>query len=145
MFLLCDAARDKNAEMADRLVHGVDDGLSIGPNLVNVVIEIENPVQRLLRWRDVVAFRTEHHDRRTDVAKVDDGPVRGFDASCRQLVANEQFVDDELYFLGVEVDMATPPTLEIEIAGRFGVDVCVDVVLLGPERICRVLVLEISN
>ena len=45
MLLLGDAAGDEDAEMADRLVHGVDDGLSVGPDLVDVGVEIQDPVQ----------------------------------------------------------------------------------------------------
>jgi hypothetical protein len=34
--------------MTDLVVDGVDDGLSAGADVVDVLIEIENPVQRLL-------------------------------------------------------------------------------------------------
>ena len=44
MLLLGDAAGDEDAEMADRFVDGVDDGLPIGPDLVDVGVEVENPV-----------------------------------------------------------------------------------------------------
>src|SRR6516165_9768597 len=145
MFLSGNAARDENAEMADVLMHSVDYGLSIGPDLVDVIIEIKNPVERLLYRRDVVALRAEHHDRRADITKVDGGPIGGFDAPCRKVVANEQLVNDELDFLGIQVDMATPPALELEIARWFGVDFGIDIILLGPERVGGVLVLEISN
>ena len=56
MLLLGDAAGDEDAEMPDRLVNGVDDGLPVGPDLVDIAVEIENPVERLLRRRDVVAL-----------------------------------------------------------------------------------------
>ena len=145
MLLLGHSARDENSEMTDGLVHGVDDGLAERPDLVDIVIEVENPVERLLRRRDVVALRAEHHDRRTDVAKVDGGAVRRLDAPRGQLVADEQLVDDELDFLGIEVDMPAPPALELKVSGRFGVDLGVDVVLLGPQRVGRILVLEILH
>ncbi len=56
MLLLGDTAGDKDSEMTDGLVNGVDDGLSISPDLVDIGVEIENPVERLLWRRDVVAL-----------------------------------------------------------------------------------------
>ena len=52
MLFLGDAAGDENAEMADALVNRIDDGLTVGPDLIDVGIAIEDPVQRLLRRRD---------------------------------------------------------------------------------------------
>ena len=40
-----DAARDEDAEVTDGFVHGVDDGLPIRADLVDVVVEIENPAR----------------------------------------------------------------------------------------------------
>ena len=62
-----------------------------------------------------------------------------------QLVADEQIVDDPLHLLGVEQDMAAPPSLELEIARTLAVDLGVEVVLLGPERVGRVHVLEVLD
>ena len=62
-----------------------------------------------------------------------------------ELVADEQLVDDELDFLGVQVDVAAPPPLEPEIARRLGVDLGIEVVLLGPQRVGGILVLEILH
>ena len=56
--------------MADRLVDGVDDGLAVRPDVVDALVEIEDPAQRLLRRRDVVGLRAEDDDRRADVAQV---------------------------------------------------------------------------
>ena len=50
----------------------------------------------------------------------------------RELVANEQFVDNELDFFGIQVDMSAPPALEPQIALRFCVDFRIQIVLLGP-------------
>src|SRR6185312_10177742 len=104
-----------------RFVHRVDDGLAIMPDFVDVLIQVEDPPQGLLRWRDIVAVGTEYDDRRADFSDIDYLAIRGFDAACGQIVADEQFVNDELYFLGVEIDVAAPPALEFEIAVRFGV------------------------
>ena len=56
VLLLGDAAGDEDSEMPDRLVNGVNDGLPIRPDLVDIAVEIENPVECLLRRRDVVAL-----------------------------------------------------------------------------------------
>ena len=41
--------------------------------------------------------------------------------------------------------MPAPPLLEFEVAGSFGVDLCIEIILLGPIRVCRVEVLEITD
>ena len=56
VLLLGDAAGDEDSEMPDRFVNGVDDGLPVRPDLVDIAVEIENPAERLLRRRDVVAL-----------------------------------------------------------------------------------------
>ena len=109
---LRDAAGNENAEMADALVDRVDDRLAVGADLVDVLVEIENPAERLLRRRDVVALRAEHHDGRADIAQVDRGAVRRLDSAGGELVADEQLIDDELDLLGVQIDVAAPPALE---------------------------------
>ena len=64
------ASGDKDAEVTDLVVDRVHDGLTVGADVVDVLVEIENPVQRLLRRGDVVALRAEHHDGRADIAKI---------------------------------------------------------------------------
>ena len=66
-------------------------------------------------------------------------------AAGGKVVADEQFIDDELDFLGVQIDVAAPPLLEAEIARCLGVDLGIEIVLLAPERVRRVLVLEILH
>jgi len=56
VLFLGNPAGDEYSEMPDRFVNGVDDGLAVGPDLVDVAVEIENPVERLLRRRDVVTL-----------------------------------------------------------------------------------------
>ena len=68
MLLQRDIAGDKDAEMSDRVVQRVNDGLAVGDNFIDVVVEVEYPVERLLRRRDVVAPGTEADDRRLDVS-----------------------------------------------------------------------------
>ena len=131
--------------MADALVDGVDDRLSVGSDLVHIAIKIQHPPKRLLRRRDVVAFGTEHDDRRLDVTQIDYFAVGGFDPPCSEIVADKELIDNELDLLGIEVDVTAPPALEFEIALRFCVYLGINVLLLGPERVRRIHVLEILN
>src|SRR5579872_464931 len=129
--------------MTDRLVNGVDDRLPVIPDLIDVAVEVENPAQGLLRWRDVVALGAEHHDRRPNIAEIYGLTIRQFDPSSGEIVADEKLVDNELDLFGVQVDVTAPPSLEFKIAIGLGVDFGIDVVLLGPQRIRRIHVFEI--
>src|SRR5215467_4545799 len=137
--------RHEDSEMTGGLVNGVDDRLAVSADVVDVVIQVENPSERLLRRCDVVALGTEHDDGRTDVAQVDHRPIRGLDHSRREFVADEEVVDDGLDFTTVQVDVSAPPALEPEIALGLGVNIGVKVVLLGPQRVGGILVLEILH
>ena len=145
MFLLGDASRNKDAEVADAFVDGVDDGLAAGADIVVLGVEIGDPAQGLLRRRDVVALRAEADDRRTDVAQVDALAVAGQDVAGGQLVADEQLVDDPLDFLGIEIDVAAPPFFEFEEAFGAFIDIRPDVVIFAPQRVGRVEVLEVLD
>ena len=144
MFLGRHLARDEDAEMADRLVQGVDDGLAVGDDLVLVAVEVGDPAQRLLRRRDVVAPRAQHDDRRLDVAQVDADAVGGVDLACGELVADEEIVGDPLHLAGIEQDRAAPPGLEIEEARGLGVDLGIDVVDLAPIGVGRIERFEVG-
>ncbi len=145
VFLPRDPAGNEDAEMADVIVDGVDDGLAPGADVVDAVVEVEDPVERLLRRGDVVALGAEDHDRRADGAQVDRGAVPVADVAGGEVVADEELVDDPLHLLGVEGDMGVPPLLELEVALGLGVDPGPEVVLLGPEGIGRVLRLEVLH
>ena len=56
MFLLRNAPRNENAEVTNRLVNGVDNRLAAGADFVDVLIQIQNPPERLLGGCDVVAL-----------------------------------------------------------------------------------------
>src|SRR5215470_346694 len=131
--------------MADGLVNGIDDRLTVGANFIDVLVKIEDPAEGLLWWRDVIALGAEYDDRRADIAQIDGGAVGGLYLSRRQTVADEQLVDDELNFLRVEIDVSAPPALETEIARRFFIDFGIEIVLLGPKRIRRIHILEILH
>ena len=145
VLFLRDPARNKDAKMPDLLVDGVDDGLPVGPDLIDILVEIENPPERLLRRGDVIALRAEHDDRRADVAQIDRGAIRQFHVASGELVPDEKLVDDHLNFFRIQIDVPAPPALEFEVAGSLRVDLRIEVVLLGPERIGEVQALEILH
>src|SRR5262249_50836637 len=138
-------AGKEDGEVTDARMDGVYDGLAVRANFVDVLVKVENPSERLLRRCDIVALRAEHDDGRADVAEVDRGSVRCLDSSRGEIVADEQLIDDELHLFGVEIDVASPPALETEIARRFGVDLGIEIVLLGPKRVGGIVVLEVLH
>ena len=84
-----DLAGDEDAEMPDAVMQRIDDRLPVGDDLAHVVVEVEDPVQRLLRRGDVVAPGAEADDRRLDVAQIDPHAVGRADlarsrACCRR-------------------------------------------------------------
>src|SRR5205823_6085015 len=100
----------KDTEVTYFLVDGVDDRLTVRTDLVDIFVEVQDPTERLLRWGDVVAFRAENHDGGANVSKVERGSLRTLNPPRRQIVTDEQLVDDELDFLGIQGDMPPPPT-----------------------------------
>src|SRR5262245_58136121 len=117
----------------------IDDGLPVGADVIDATVEIKNPIERLLRRRDVVTLRAEHDDWRADIAQVDCRAVRRLDASGGKVVADKEFIDNELDLLGIQVDVTAPPLLETQISGRFRVDLRVEIVLLRPKGIGGIL------
>src|SRR6516162_5527531 len=108
--------------MTDILMDGVDDGLTAGADFIDVFIEIENPAKRLLRRCNVVPFGAKHNDRRANAAKIDRESAGSPDFSGGKIVADEQFIRDELNLFGVQIDVTAPPSFEAQIPGRLGVD-----------------------
>src|SRR5262249_60324455 len=87
VLLLGNAAGNEDTEMTDARMDGVDDGLAVEADCFDVLVKVENPSERLLRRRDVVALRAERDDGRADVAKVDRGAVRCLNSAGREIVA----------------------------------------------------------
>src|SRR5215467_6753175 len=61
------------------------------------------------------------------------------------MVADKQLINNELHLLSVEINVASPIALKLEIARWLGIDLGIHVVLLCPQRVCWVLVLEILH
>ena len=132
------ARRYEEAEVAGLLVQAVDDRLIVEADVVHALVEIGDPVERLLRRGDVVAPGGEHDDGRADVAQIDAVlAVEGLDLARGQLVADEEVLDDPLHLLLVHEVVAAPPLLELEETRRLRVDLRVEVVELGPVGVRR--------
>ena len=58
------------------LVHRVDNRLPVRADVLDAVVEIEDPVQRLRGRRDVVGLGTEYEDGRGDVAQIETVAIR---------------------------------------------------------------------
>jgi hypothetical protein len=67
------------------------------------------------------------------------------DAAALQLVADEQIVDDLGHFFLGQQEEPGPPPLEFEKALDLGVDVGIEVIGLGPERVGRIQALEVGD
>src|SRR4051794_31724197 len=122
MLLPGNARRYEDAKVTDGFVHRVDDGLPVPADIVDAVIEIGDPPQCLLRWRDVIPLRAEDDDRGTDGAQIDPNSVARDNLGGRQLVSYEQIVDYELHLFAGEEDVAAPPFFELQVTRRLGVD-----------------------
>nr|GEU28058.1 hypothetical protein [Tanacetum cinerariifolium] len=136
---------NEDAQVTDTLVHRVNDGLAAGHQRFVVFVQVQHPAQRLLRWRDVVAPRAEHDDRRLDVAQVDAVAVAVEQRSFAQLVTDKQRVSDVLHFARIEQHRVAPPFFKFQEARRLGVDLGIDVVVLGPQRVGRVHFFKIGD
>src|SRR5262249_56276094 len=109
------------------------------------VVEMKHASELLLRWGDIVALRAEHDDWSADIAQVDRCSIRRLDPAGSEIIADKQLINDELNFFSVQIDVATPPLFESQIARSLSVYLRIKIVLLGPQRIGRVLVLEILH
>ena len=90
---------NENGQMSGLRVDAVEDPLALLLDLFDALVVIEDPVQGLLRRRDVVAARAEADDRRLHLSDVEANPVAGDDLAGREFVADEEIVDHPLHLL----------------------------------------------
>src|SRR5689334_9467821 len=131
--------------MPDVLVDQADDRLAVRLDLLGARVQVAYPVERLLRRRDVVAHRRKHDDRLADRLQVEIAAGPEPRLALRELVADEEIVDDPADLFLVHQVEAAPPALEFEEALRFVVDVVEEVVVLLPQRVRRVEALEVLH
>src|SRR5258707_11260265 len=67
------------------------------------------------------------------------------DRLSRKIVADEQLIDDDLDFFGIQVDVPAPPSLEAEITRSWSVDLGIEIVLLATQRVGGIEALEILD
>ncbi len=118
---------------------------AVGLDFLGRRVHVGDPVECLLRRRDVIAHRREHDDRLLDRLQVEIASGTQPRFAGRQLVADEEIVDDPADLLLVVRVEAAPPAFELEEAFRLGVDVLEQVVPLVPQRVRRVQVFEVGN
>src|SRR5208337_2365009 len=98
-----------------------------------------------LRRTYVVAQRGEYDDRRSNVSHVEGYALMRLNLVVGQLVADEDFIDKELNLFAIQLDKITPPLFEFEKAFCVRIDVGVDLILLTPQPVCRVQVVEVKD
>ncbi len=145
MFLARNAPGHKNAQMPCVFVNGVDNRLTGRANVIISVIQIDNPPQSLCRWRDVVTLRAKTQYRRPNIAQVDSHPVPGHDLRRCKAVADKQLIHDPLDFFSIQIDVTAPPLFEFKKSGTLGVNVRPKVVILRPQGVGGIQVLEIFD
>src|SRR5215472_17177837 len=131
--------------MTDALVQQPNDDLAASLDFVRRPVDVGHPVERLLRRRNVVTHRSEKNDRRLDLPQIKGLTAFPVGGAGPELVADKQIARDPLDLLAIHQIEAAPPALELEEARWLGIDVREDVVVLVPERVGRVEVLEILD
>ena len=99
--------------MPDFLIQAVEDCLTGTPNLLDVLIAVEDPIKSLLGRRDVVPLRAETDDRRLDITQIEAHAVAGDDLRRRELVAYEKVIDHVLHLFPAQQNEIAPPFLEL--------------------------------
>ena len=99
MLLVGDGAGHEDAKMANVFVQQAHDGLAVCLDFLGAAVDVGDPIEGLLRRRDVVTHGRENNDRRLDRLEIEKaaGTQPGFARS--KLVANEQIIDDPADFL----------------------------------------------
>src|SRR4030095_6913097 len=96
---------DEDAEMADVLVHQANDYLPASLDLLGAAINVSNPVEGLLRRRDVVARRSEQDDRHFDVTQVEALARSRLHGAGPHLVADKEILRDPLDLFAVQQEI----------------------------------------
>src|SRR6516162_3476365 len=123
----------------------INDCLAMRSYVVDALIQIEDPIQRLLWRRDVVPRRAKGNNWGAYIAQVYTSTVMGSNLSRRQFVPDEELIDDKLHFRGIEQNVTAPPLFELKIAGWLGVNLGVEIVLLRPIRVGWIEALKVAD
>ena len=136
VFSIGDLRGHKDAEMADLIVGHIDNTLAAHPDLGYIRMGLHNPVQRLLRWRDVVPVTGEDDDWCPNHLQVN-RPSR-FNAGfvLDQPVANKELLHDPADFWFGHQEETAPSFLEFEEALVPLVDIAIEIDIF-PEKCSR--------
>ena len=145
VLLLGHRSRDENPQMADAVMHRIDDALTAGLDFANAGIGVDDPVQGLGRRRNVVAVRREDDHRGAHIAQIDVQTTIQIDAATGQFVADEQVFDNPADFVFVHEIEAGPPAFEFQETFGPVIHVGKDFVILFPKGVGGVHVFEILD
>src|SRR5215475_12538292 len=107
---------DKYGQMAGLGVNGVEDPLPTFPYLIDALIIVEDPVQSLLRGRNVVPMRAEADDRTLDLPDIEANSVAGDDLARGEFVGDKEIVDHPLHLFAAQQYKIAPPLFKLQIA-----------------------------
>jgi hypothetical protein len=118
--------------MTDFRIDGIEDPLAALADLINALVIVKNPVESLLRRRNIVAMRAEADDRCLDFPNIELNTVAGDDLASREFVTNKESVVHPLLLFAAQEDKIAPPLFKLQIAVLLLFRVSPNVVLLGP-------------
>src|SRR5439155_18079883 len=145
VLLLRNLTRNEDPEMTDVRMNQSHDRLAVGFDLFGARVDIADPIERLLRRRDVVAHRRKDDDRLLDRLQIEIASRTQPRFALRQLVADEEIVDYPADLLFVHQVVAAPPALELEKALGLDVDVVEQVVILVEDRVGWIQIFEVLD
>ena len=141
----CDLGGNEDSQMANVWVDQVDDALASGLECLGVRVHRWDPVERLVRWGDVVATGGKDHQRVADALEVNGATGMDFKLATFQLVTDEEILDDgDNLFLAQAIE-AGPPALKVQKSLALAVDVGKQLVVLLPQSICRLKGFEVGR
>lgn len=123
MFQTRNACRDENAQVADMRIGQVDDALAGLLEVGSITVDRRNSAKRLERRVNVVTVRGENHDRIADPAQVGRATLADPEQILLDLVADKEILDNGEDLLAAQKVETIPPTLELEKAILFVIDV----------------------
>src|SRR6516164_8834715 len=123
----------------------INNRLPMRSYVVDTLIQIEDPIQRLLWRRDVVPLGAKDNNWRAYVAQVHASTVARSNLRRRQFVSDEELINDKLHFRGIEQNVTAPPLFELKIAGWLGVDLGIKIMLFRPIRVGWIEALKVAD
>ena len=118
----CHLGRDKYAKMPYLRMDHIDDALPANADFLDIRVAISNPVQRLLRRRDIIAVAREDNDRCAHILDVNGAARFKLRHITHQSVAHKYFANNPADLFLIQTEETTPPALKFKEAIPFRVD-----------------------